>query len=267
MTTTTKLHANIGLALALPATICFRVTRRCNARCGFCLAPPDGTHPSGDVLRVRIDWLAQRGVRAIHFCGGEPSIHPALAELVDHVRERDLDVKLTTNAIRTSDELVDALQRADAEIKVSLHGEKELHDALVGVEAFERTLANLRRYAAAGLHTSVQTTVVAGHTDSVERVARLALDCGVRRMSVLPFLPRGDGLERRGEFELSSGERRFLRAEVARLRRELAGLLELRWLDFTARPIHVVESDGRVVLEGASESLDVELARIDGASV
>lgn len=28
-----------------PQSVCFRVTRACNARCGFCLAPGDGEHP------------------------------------------------------------------------------------------------------------------------------------------------------------------------------------------------------------------------------
>jgi MoaA/NifB/PqqE/SkfB family radical SAM enzyme len=67
----------VAVAPALPDAICFRVTRYCNARCGFCLAPPDGAHPPGAVLAERIDWLFTRGVHTIHFCGGEPTIHPA----------------------------------------------------------------------------------------------------------------------------------------------------------------------------------------------
>jgi hypothetical protein len=34
----------------LPEVVCFRVTRYCNAACGFCLAPPDGAHPGTDTL-------------------------------------------------------------------------------------------------------------------------------------------------------------------------------------------------------------------------
>src|ERR1022692_592662 len=49
----------------LPETICFRVTRYCNARCGFCLAPPDGSHPDADTLIGRLDWAIARGVRTI----------------------------------------------------------------------------------------------------------------------------------------------------------------------------------------------------------
>jgi hypothetical protein len=44
-----------------PQSVCFRVTRACNARCGFCLAPWDGEHPPADVLLHRVDWLISAG--------------------------------------------------------------------------------------------------------------------------------------------------------------------------------------------------------------
>lgn len=249
-------------ALELPSTVCFRVTRYCNIRCGFCLAPPDGAHPSAEVLQERLDWLFARGVKTIHFCGGEPTIHPALVELIDSTASRGRGVKLTTNGVVLSDELLSALRRADAEVKVSLHGDREFHERIVGRAVFDETTSHARRLAAAGVDTSIQTTIVAGNTWIAEWVAKFCVEAGIRKLSVLPFLPRGNGNERRGEYELASSERRELRQWVKQRRRDSRGQLDVRWLDFTARPIHVVEADGRVVLEGASESLDVLLARI-----
>src|SRR3990167_4774276 len=110
--------------LHLPSTICLRVTRYCNARCGFCLAPPDGAHPSAAVLKQRLDWLAARGVTIIHFCGGEPTIHPALAELLAHVRQRGGGSRLTTNGIALREPLLPVLLAAGTRVKVSLHGDR-----------------------------------------------------------------------------------------------------------------------------------------------
>jgi len=250
-------------ALELPASVCLRVTRACNARCGFCLAPADGSaQPERSTLLARVDWLLARGVKTVHFCGGEPTIHPALADLLGRVHGQGGAPKVTTNAIRLPAELLAALRATETEVKVSLHGDRAHHDRMVGCTAFEATLANLRRLVAASVDTSLQTTVVAGHEWVVERVAALALDLGVRRLSILPFLPRGHGRERRGEYELQPGQRRALRELVRRTRRALRGRLDVRWLDFTARPIHVVDADGRLVLEGATEGLDRELARL-----
>lgn len=246
--------------LDLPPMICFRVTRFCNARCGFCLAPPDGgVHPPAAALKARIDWLLARGVRTIHFCGGEPTIHHDLPELIAHVRAQRGKSKLTTNGIALADDLIPALLAGKTEVKVSLHGDQDHHDEVVGRAAFHQTVGAIQRLVRAGVTTSVQTTIVTRHLDVVPWIIRFCLANGVRRVSFLPFIPRGSGYGSRVEYELSRTERRELRDLVSQKRREYIGRLEIRLLDFNVRPIHVVEPDGRIVLEGATEALDVLL--------
>ncbi|MBC8073973.1 MAG: radical SAM protein [Deltaproteobacteria bacterium] len=245
----------------LPQMVCLRVTRACNARCAFCLAPPDGAHPGADELERRIDWLLARGVRTIHFCGGEPTIHPALAGLVAYTRSRGAKSKLTTNAIAIPEALVPVLRAAGTEVKVSVHGDRAHHDRVVGRAAYDRTVANLTRLVAAGIATSVQTTVLAGSTETLDTVTALCLELHVRRLSVLPFIPRGHGRDHR-DGSLASTERRALRDRVKQLRRTHAGRLDVRWLDFASQPFHVLEADGRLVLECATEAFDRLLARV-----
>jgi MoaA/NifB/PqqE/SkfB family radical SAM enzyme len=140
-------------------------------------------------LLQRVDWLLVRGVKTLHFCGGEPTLHPALPELLDRVRAQGRTSKLTTNAIRLSDELLLALRAQRTEVKVSLHGDRAQHDRIVGRDAFEATTANLRRLLAAGVRTSLQTTVVAGHAWVVEWVAAFGLELGVRQLSICLSCP------------------------------------------------------------------------------
>jgi MoaA/NifB/PqqE/SkfB family radical SAM enzyme len=233
-----------------PQSVCFRVTRACNARCGFCLAPWDGEHPPAELLLHRIDWLIDRGVRTVHFCGGEPTIHPALGALIAQVRERSATPRLTTNGIAMPAPLV------------SLHGGRAWHDRMVGRPAYDAATGSLRRLLSAGVAASVQTTLVAGGGDVLGEMIAFCLAAGVKRLSLLPFIPRGDGAAREAEFALSDGERRALRATVAAQRRRLGGRLDLRWLDFTTDRAPVVEADGRVLLEGPREASDTLLAII-----
>ena len=243
--------------------VCFRVTRFCNARCGFCLAPPDGgQHPSAELLKTHIDWLLARGVKTIHFCGGEPTIHKELPQLIAHVRNLGGKCKLTTNGIAVSDPLIATLRHTRTEVKVSLHGDREHHDAVVGCEAFARTTETISRLIANRVSTSVQTTIVAGHLDVVPWIIHFCREHRVPKVSFLPFIPRGSGFARRSEYALSAEEKRSVQRMVREARRACNGHLEVRLLDFNARPIHVVEPDGRVVLEGATESMDVVLAQI-----
>lgn len=251
----------------LPSSVCFRVTRFCNARCGFCLAPPDGgIHPSFEILKDRIDWLFANGVKTIHFCGGEPTIHHDLPRLIRYVTEQGKKSKLTTNGISMSNRLIETLYISNTQVKVSLHGPRDHHNDVVGVDAFDKTVANIQRLISSRVSTFIQTTIVSGHLDIVDWSIRFCIDNGVKRVSFLPFIPRGNGFQNRIKYELSSGERRSLRDQVKQKRRKLISRIDIRLLDFNSRPIHVIESDGRVVLESATEAMDVLLYRIHSAS-
>ena len=253
--------------VALPEAVCFRVTRYCNARCGFCLAPPDGAHPDAATLVQRIDWLRSRSVRTIHFCGGEPTIHPDLAALIEHVHATGGKTQLTTNGIAIANELISVLRRRGTRVKVSLHGNQEHHDKMVGRKAFHATTGNLRRLLASGVSASVQTTVVSGGEWVLEWIADFCRTIGVRQLNILPFIPRGSGYLRRSEYELSTRERHALHDLVRRKRKALAGNLEIKWLDFTARPVMVAEADGTLVLEAATEASDRIVCRISDAVI
>ncbi|HEX7903453.1 MAG TPA: radical SAM protein [Chitinophagaceae bacterium] len=248
----------------LPLMICFRVTRFCNARCGFCLAPPDGgIHPPVEDLKHRIDWLFAHGVKTIHFCGGEPTIHHDLPQLINYVSEKGKKSKLTTNGIAINDKLIDALYAGKTEVKVSLHGPREHHNEVVDRDAFDATTATIRRLRSAGISTSVQTTIVTGHLDIVDWSINFCLENNVKLVSFLPFIPRGNGYQARSQYELSYKERRSLHKTVTERRRKLMSRIDIRLLDFNSRPIHVVEPDGRVVLESATEAMDVLLYQIN----
>lgn len=240
----------------LDEVICFRVTRFCNARCGFCLAPSDGSHPDTSTLTARIDWLLANGVRTVHFCGGEPTIHPGLADLIQHVHAQGGRTRLTTNGIVLPGAVLSVLKLRRTSVKVSIHGAREYHDQMVGCTAFDQTSENLRRMAADGIDVSVQTTVVSGGEHVVPWMASYCIRMGIRKLSILPFIPRGSGYQRRGEYELTQGERQALRDLVKQTRKAYGSRLDVRWLDFTARPVLVMEADGRVLLEGSTEGFD-----------
>jgi MoaA/NifB/PqqE/SkfB family radical SAM enzyme len=250
------------MRMNLPDTICFRVSRYCNARCGFCLAPTDGVTADEDTLRHRLDWLLSCGVKNIHFCGGEPTIHPALPALLAHVHAQGGKTRITTNAIEISEQVLSAFRATRTHVKVSLHGDRGHHNQMVGCNAFDKTANNLRCLIAAGVPTSVQTTVVAEGTWVVDWVIDFCLEMRVPRLSVLPFIPRGNGYNRRGQYGLSISQRSALRDLVKKKRRALNNRLDLRWLDMTARQIYVVEVDGRILLEGSTEARDYLVCQI-----
>ena len=171
-------------------------------------------------------------------------------------------MRLTTNAITIRDHLIPVLRITDAEVKVSLHGDPSHHNKMVGLSAFERTTRNIHRLVDAGVRTSVQTTVVAQAEQVVDWMVEFCLETGIRRLSILPFVPRGNGAHLKDELGLSLHQRRSLHEQIKKKRHELNGRIDVRWLDFMGRPILVVDADGRVALEAGTEATDRVLGYI-----
>ncbi len=101
------------------------VTRRCNLSCGYCSEFDNSSTPVAlDDLKARIDALHRLKVAHITILGGEPLLHPQLAEIVVHGR-RSSTVSITTNGFLLSDATVDRLNDAGlSHMQVSLDSAK-----------------------------------------------------------------------------------------------------------------------------------------------
>ena len=72
--------------------------RRCNIDCGYCNEYDKVSAPvATDVMRRRIDKLAELGTSIVAFSGGEPMLHPDLDDLVRHIRAGGMMAGLITN--------------------------------------------------------------------------------------------------------------------------------------------------------------------------
>ncbi len=116
------------------------VTRRCNLSCGYCFEYDDTSQPvPTDVAKQRIDALHRLGTFHICMMGGEPLMHPELAELVAHASRR-AQVSITTNGFLLSDALIDQLNRSGLgwmQVSVDqVHADKTLY--------IQKTLQTLR---------------------------------------------------------------------------------------------------------------------------
>src|SRR5919206_438665 len=72
--------------------------RRCNLACGYCNEYDKVSQPVPlEVMRRRLDKLADLGTSVVTISGGEPMMHPQIYELVAHIRQRGMIAGLITN--------------------------------------------------------------------------------------------------------------------------------------------------------------------------
>ena len=85
------------------------ITRRCNLSCGYCTEYDDFSPPVPyEDLRLRIDAIHRLKVVHITLLGGEPLMHPQLAEIVSYGRQHST-VSITTNGFLVSDAIIEKL--------------------------------------------------------------------------------------------------------------------------------------------------------------
>ena len=122
-----------GKPLSGPAplnTIYFYLTEGCNLRCRHCwIAPeyePSGVSCATLPLATFDSIIAEAkplGLTSVKLTGGEPLLHPQMAEILDHIRAADLRVMVETNGVLCTPELARQDGRLqDSGVSVSLDG-------------------------------------------------------------------------------------------------------------------------------------------------
>jgi MoaA/NifB/PqqE/SkfB family radical SAM enzyme len=90
------------------------VTRRCNLSCGYCNEFDKVSQPVPyETLTQRIDHLTDElGVTIMDFLGGEPLLHPRLADLVRYAKDKGCWTNIITNGLLLSAERIEQLNQA-----------------------------------------------------------------------------------------------------------------------------------------------------------
>ena len=190
-----------------PARLWAYTNFHCNLSCDYCAV---GSSPrarrrtmTSERFTALVDEAVAEGFAELYVTGGEPFLHPDIAELLGYSAAR-LPTVVLSNAMLFGPRRADSLRRLAATgrlvVQTSLDGSRAAtHDAHRGRGSWERTVAGIRTAAAAGLDIRVALTETADNTADIPATAELVASLGVSpgAFAVRPLLQRGlsvDGL-------------------------------------------------------------------------
>lgn len=118
-----ELEVHDKFYLNTPPLVWLELTRRCNLNCPHCYI--DGGLARQNEMKTHefhtlIDELAQMGVWAVTFTGGEPTLHPDFVDLVVHAHECGMLIGIATNGWLLTEQLLNSLPQDGVIISVSL---------------------------------------------------------------------------------------------------------------------------------------------------
>ena len=151
------------------------ITGSCNLTCPMCYAAssPGGKHLSLADCKRQIDRLVEVEGRAevCQLSGGEPTVHPQFAEVVEYALSREIDyLMINTNGIRFARDAALIELAAGHKDRLEIYFQFDgLHDdvyrALRGEPLLETKLAALDALGKAGVHVTLVATLQGGVND------------------------------------------------------------------------------------------------------
>jgi len=173
--------------------VSFETTRKCNLRCKHCYS--DSGNRLDDELTVEeikqlIDQLANMGVLAITFTGGEPLMHPHIFELMEYAKKKPLTLLLFTNATLITPEVVEKLKELQVyKVNVSIDGpDSKTHDQFRGVKgAFVKTIRGVNLLQKAGIIVQASISVTKVNYTKIKETLCLINNLGITHYKVWPI--------------------------------------------------------------------------------
>ena len=174
----------------------------CNQKCLHCYAAGQPLSDTPELTTAQwkeiLAKLRAANVPQVTFTGGEPTLRADLVELVEVAQW--FVTRLNTNGRLLTPELCRRLYEASLDsVQVTLYShDPAVHNALVGAEGFDDTVAGIRNAVAAGLSVSVNTPLCSLNTDYAATV-RFVHELGVRYVTCSGLIPSGsaEGAESR----------------------------------------------------------------------
>jgi radical SAM protein with 4Fe4S-binding SPASM domain len=203
------------LSIYAPFLVVWDFTHKCNLSCKHCYSDSGGIREeeltTTQALAV-VDQLADAGVTALAFSGGEPLTRKDLFEVARYAADRGLYVSLATNGTLLTKENVQKLKQAKVNyVDISIDGATaKTHDEFRGVQgAFDKAMIGLKNCVESDLCVCIATTATKNNLEEMPAIIDLAEQIGAERFTNFNFIPTGRGKEHFDQ-DLSPEERETL---------------------------------------------------------
>jgi radical SAM protein with 4Fe4S-binding SPASM domain len=183
------------MPVSAPYRMDLALTYRCNVDCGHCYNQRrESAELSGADWKRILRTLWDHGVPHVDFTGGEPTLRQDLPELIEYAEDLGMITGLLTNGVRLADrDFVARLKQAGLDyVQVTLESPRpDVHDRMVGGDAFNSTVQGIRNAVAEKIHVITNSTITADNRDSLSGLVPFLKGLGVTSFAVNSIIKAG----------------------------------------------------------------------------
>ena len=154
--------------------------RRCNLACGYCNEYDHSSSPVPlELMKQRLDKLADLGTSVITISGGEPMMHPQLDEIIAHIRSHGMLAGLISNGYYFTPDRIKRLNNAGLEyLQISIDNVDPDAVSRKSLRVLDKKLRYLSEHA--DFHVNINSVIGGGikNPDDALTVALRAVELG-----------------------------------------------------------------------------------------
>jgi MoaA/NifB/PqqE/SkfB family radical SAM enzyme len=154
--------------------------RRCNLACGYCNEYDQVSKPVPlDVMKRRLDKLAEFGTAIITVSGGEPMMHPELDQIIRHIRSNGAIAGLISNGYYFTPDRIKRLNDAGLDaLQISIDNLEPDEVSRKSLRVLDKKLRYLAEHA--DFHININSVIGGGikNPEDALAVAKRAVELG-----------------------------------------------------------------------------------------
>jgi len=161
---------------------------RCNLKCKGCGKIDYPAEILKKMMSVKecIEAVEECGAPVVSIAGGEPLLHPQIAEIIRELAARKKFIYLCTNSLLVEKRIKEFEPSSYLAFNIHVDGINERHDERVGLKGvFEKALEAIRLLVSRGFRVTTNTTLFRGETaESAGRLFDLLTSLKVEAMTI-----------------------------------------------------------------------------------
>lgn len=186
-----------NLKLVTPIKVQWKITNKCNLRCGHCyLGKLDGFELDFDKVMKITDMIIDSNVMEVTLSGGECLTYKGVDKVIFKLLDQGIKVSVFTNAIL----LKSFLSKLDSKIKdknnlqffVSVDGLKENHEKIRGKNTYNKTINNIEYAISKGYKVVTNTVITAVNYDDIIDMVVMLKKLGVKDVQLSNLIVQGN---------------------------------------------------------------------------
>ncbi|NBI80562.1 radical SAM protein [Clostridiaceae bacterium] len=135
------------------------LTNQCNQRCRHCYMYAGDEldqELSTNELQTILEKFSDSGGQVVTFTGGEATLRPDFATIVQFAKKVGLQVCVLSNGLLWTDDLLNCVKTAIDEVQISIDGfDRESYKQVRGTDSFDKALSTVDNLVSAGIRTTV----------------------------------------------------------------------------------------------------------------